>query len=55
MSKNRGICAAHTCIPQYREYPSRGEIPVKSLKVDITYEGVYRGNNDVNELELCEI
>ena len=21
MAKNRGICAAHTCIPQYREYP----------------------------------
>ena len=21
MSKNRGIYAAHTCIPQYREYP----------------------------------
>ena len=20
MAKNRGICAAHTCIPQYREY-----------------------------------
>ena len=23
-AKNRGICAAHTCIPQYREYPPRG-------------------------------
>ena len=23
MAKNRGICAAHTCIPQYREYPPR--------------------------------
>ena len=21
MAKNSGICAAHTCIPQYREYP----------------------------------
>ena len=21
MAKNRGICMAHTCIPQYREYP----------------------------------
>ena len=21
MAKNRGISAAHTCIPQYREYP----------------------------------
>ena len=24
MAKNRGICAAHTCIPQYREYTPRG-------------------------------
>ena len=24
MAKNRGICAAHTCIPQYREYPPPG-------------------------------
>ena len=24
MATNRGICAAHTCIYQYREYPPRG-------------------------------
>ena len=23
MAKNRGICAAHPCIPQNREYPPR--------------------------------
>ena len=26
MTKNRGICAAHTCIPQYREYPPPGTL-----------------------------
>ena len=24
MAENRGICAAHTCIPQYREHPPSG-------------------------------
>ena len=24
IAKNRVICAAHTCIPQYREYPPPG-------------------------------
>ena len=26
MAKNRGICAAHTCIPQNREYPGGGGV-----------------------------
>ena len=24
MAKTRGICASHTCIPQYKEYPPPG-------------------------------
>ena len=27
IAKTRGICAAHTCIPQYREYPHPGVDP----------------------------
>ena len=28
LAKNRGICAARTCIPQYREYPGGGGLTV---------------------------
>ena len=39
MAKNRGICTAHTCIPQYKEYPPRAwsETLIQCLLTYICY------------------
>ena len=41
MAKNRGISAAHTCIPQYREY---------SPRVPLSHAGVLQSPCPPNEL-----
>ena len=41
MAKNRGICAAHTCILQYREYPPpRGLVVVAAAAAAVAVVAV---------------